>query len=97
MEKERLRALIMSPVMEDVLIGLPFLRGAYKLKDIKEILPGGTSYKKSYSIMFPKTHDGMVLKGYKIHNSLYMRINYIGLYFTTDPITIWGQKIIELL
>ncbi len=95
MEKEKIRALIMSPVMEDVLIGINFLNGAWKLKDIRKMFPKGESiWKNKYSIRFPHPHLNITVRGYKIHRSLHLVMHEYGIDFISaiDPPIPWRAK-----
>jgi len=90
MKEEKIRSLIMSPVWEDVLIGISFLNGAYTLKDIKRILPEGEVGRvknggHSYMIIFPVMHPISVIKYYKAHSGIYMSISRLSIVFRTKP------------
>lgn len=75
MTREKIFQLIKSTNIDDVMLAIHFL-GSYRIKDIKEIIPGGLINVKqhSYQIMLNTYYDGNKIGSFMVNNALYITI-----------------------
>jgi len=94
MNKETIQRLVLSPILEDKLIGITLLKEANTLEDIKDILGGcdTSTHNKEYNtlgdtfyVRYNKGVPGIKLTGYKFNDNLYLNLHLLGLFFYTKP------------